>query len=128
MSFTNAHETHLLTYTFTTTSVSRPTAWYISLHTSDPTEAGSSAAEVSGNAYARKAAAFTVSGNLATNSGAIEFAAASGGNFGTITHIAVMDALTGGNMIVKSALSASKTINDGDAFRIPAGSLDITLD
>ena len=114
MSFTNAHETHLLNYSFTTTSVTRPTAWYIGLHTSDPGEAGSSSAEVSGNGYARKVASFTVSGNLATNSGAIEFAAASGGNFGTITHISVM--------------TASKTINDGDAFRIPAGSLDITLD
>jgi len=127
MSFTNTHETHLLTYTFTATSVTRPTAWFIGLFTGAPGEAAGGT-EISGNAYARKAAAFTISGNAATNSGAIEFTAASGGNWGTISHLAVFDASSGGNMIVYSALSASKTINDGDAFRIPASNLSITLD
>jgi len=127
MSFTNAHETHLLTYTFTATSVTRPTAWFIGLFTGAPGEAGGGT-EISGNAYARKTVAFSVSGNEATNSAAVEFAAASGGNWGAVSHLAVFDASSGGNMIVYSALSASKTINDGDAFRIPAGNLDITLD
>tara|TARA_X000001382_G_C3132865_1_gene166988 strand:- start:461 stop:844 length:384 start_codon:yes stop_codon:yes gene_type:complete len=127
MSFTNTHETHLLTYTFTATSVTRPTAWYIGLFTGAPGEAAGGT-EISGNAYARKTVAFTISGNAATNTGAVEFTAASGGNWGTITHLAVFDASSGGNMIVYSALSASKTINDGDAFRIPASNLSITLD
>jgi pSer/pThr/pTyr-binding forkhead associated (FHA) protein len=37
-----------------------------------------------------------------------------------------MDASTSGNMIVHSALSVAKAINDGDVFRIPTGDLDIT--
>jgi hypothetical protein len=127
MSLTNAFETSTLQYLFTTGSVTRPTAWYLGLFTSDPTETGSAGTEVSGGGYARKAVTFTVSGNLATNSGAIEWDAATA-SFGTITHIAVLDAASGGNMIASSALTASKAIATDDIIRVPAGDLDITLD
>ena len=127
MSLTNAFETSTLQYLFTTGSVTRPTAWYLGLFTSDPTETGSAGTEVSGGGYVRKAVTFTVSGNLATNSGAIEWDAATA-SFGTITHIAVLDAASGGNMIASSALTASKAIATDDIIRVPAGDLDITLD
>lgn len=127
MSFTNTFETHVLNYVFTATSVTRPTAWYVGLFTADPTDSGSTANEISGNGYARTAVAFSVSNDLATNSAAVEFPAASGGNWGTITHMAVMTASSGGTMIVHSALTVAKAINDGDVFRIPTGDLDITL-
>ncbi len=45
----------------------------------------------------------------------------------TITHIAIFDALTSGNMLGWAQLTTSRTINDGDVLRIPAGDLDITL-
>jgi len=127
MSLTNAFETHTLQYLLTTDSVTRPTSWYIGLFTSDPTDTGTAGTEVStGTGYARTAVTFTVSGDTASNSAAVEFPAASGGNWGTISHIGVMDASTGGNMIVHSALDTAKAINDGDVFRIPTGDLDIT--
>ena len=77
MSLVNAFETHVLTYLFTTGSVTRPTAWYIGLFTDNPDEAGAGT-EISGNGYARKAVTFTVSGNNASNSSAIDFDAATG--------------------------------------------------
>lgn len=126
MSFSNTYETNVLTWTFTSNAVTRPTAWYLGLFTAAPGEAGGGT-EVSGNGYARKAVTFTVSGNLATNSGAIEFDAATG-SWGTITHVAVFDALTGGNQIAYAALSTSKAIDTGDILRVPAGDLDIILD
>ena len=127
MSLTNAFETHTLQYLLTTDSLTRPTSWYIALFTSDPTDTGSAGTEVSTDTgYARTAVTFTVSGDTASNSAAVEFSAASGGNWGTISHIGVMDASTGGNMIVHSALTTAKAINDGDVFRIPTGDLDIT--
>jgi len=127
MSLTNAFETHTLQYLLTTDSVTRPTSWYIGLFTSDPTDTGSAGTEVStGTGYARTAVTFTVTGDTASNSAAVEFPAASGGNWGTISHIGVMDAATGGNMIVHSALDTAKAINDGDVFRIPTNDLDIT--
>jgi hypothetical protein len=128
MSFSNTFETHVLNYVFTATSVSRPTAWYIALFTSNPAEDGSGTeVSASGTAYVRKTVAFTVSGNLATNNAAIEFPTATS-SFGTVTHIGVFDASTSGNLIAYSALSASKAIATGDVFRIPTGDLDITLD
>jgi len=126
MSLTNAFETHTLQYLLTAGSITRPTAWYVGLFTADPTDAGSLSNEISGNGYARATVAFSVTNDLATNSSAVEFAAASGGNWGTITHIGVIDASTSGNMIIHSALTTAKAINDGDVFRIPTGDLDIT--
>lgn len=126
MSFSNAFETRVLQWTFTTGSPTRPTAWYIGLFTDNPGEA-QGGTEVSDNAYVRKAVTFTVSGDTATNSGAVEFDVATG-NWGTISHIAVYDAETSGNQIAYAALTASKTIETGDVLRIPAGDLDITLD
>jgi len=73
------------------------------------------------------AGSFTVSGNTATTSAAIEYSTATA-SWGTISHIGIWDAATGGNMLAYAALSASKAIASGDVFRIPAGDIDITLD
>ncbi len=126
MSFSDTYETHVLTYLFTATSVTRPTAWYVGLQTSSNTD-GTPGTEVSGNGYVRKAVTLTVSGNLATNGGDLEWSAATG-NWGTVTSLAVYDALTGGNQIAHSDLTAPKVVATGDVFRIPAGLLDINLD
>ena len=129
-SFSDYAENLTLKYLFTTDSVTRPTAWYVGLFTAAPSDAGGGT-EVSGFAYVRMATGtMTVSGTSptnCTNSAAIEFPAASGGTWGTITHVAIFDASTGGNMLGWSALTTSRTINDGDILRIPAGDLDITL-
>lgn len=128
MSFSNTFETHVLNYVFTATSVTRPTAWHLALFTSNPAEdASGTEVSTSGTAYARRPVAFTVSGNLATNNAAIEFATATA-SFGTVTHVGVFDSSTSGTLIAYSALSASKAIATGDVFRVPTGDLDITLD
>jgi len=127
MSLSNTYETHVLNYVFTTTSLTRPTAWYLALFTSDPTDAGSGT-EISGNGYARQTAAWTVSGNLATNSGAIEYPPCTGNAWGTVTHVGVFTAATSGDLIVHSALTASKAVAVGDVLRVNAGEIDITLD
>jgi hypothetical protein len=126
MSFTNDLETRVLQWALTNGSPTRPTAWYVGLFTAAPGETGGGT-EVSGNAYTREAVTFTVSGNLATNDAAIEWPTATG-SWGTITHVAVFDADTSGNMLVYASLAASKSISTGDVLRIPAGDLDITLD
>lgn len=128
-SFTNYTENLVLTWLLTSGAATRPTAWYVALFTAAPSDTGGGT-EITGNGYARVATGtITVSGTAttATNSAAIEFAAASGGNWGTITHAAIMDASTGGNMLAWAPLTTSRTINDGDVFRIPASSLTVTL-
>jgi len=126
MSLSNTYETDVLEWLFTGTSVTRPSSFYLGLFTSDPTDA-ETGTEVSGGAYVREAATFSVTGDTATTTAAIEWPVATA-DWGTITHVAVHDALTGGNIIAYAALTASKTINTDDVFRIPAGDLDITID
>jgi hypothetical protein len=128
MSLSNSFETSTLTWLLTTGSPSpaRPTAWYLALYTVAPTDTGGGT-EVSGTAYVREAATFTVSGDTASNNAAVEWPTA-GGSWGTVVAVGVFDALSGGNLIAYGALTTNKTIDTGDVFRIPSGDLDITLD
>ena len=126
MSFSNTFETRVLSWVFTSGSATRPTEWHVALYTAAPSDTGGGT-EVSGGAYARQSVAFTVSGNTATNSAALEYPTATA-SYGTVTHVGVFDASTGGNLIAYAALTASKSIDTGDVLRLPAGDLDITLD
>lgn len=76
---------------------------YLSLHTADPTEAGTQAFnEISYTGYARQALART-SGNFAVSNGTmslnvnVNFPECTGGTGGTVTHFAVGTALSGNN-------------------------------
>ena len=128
MSFSNYLETEILDHVFGGAAYTAPGTLYLALHTADPAEDGSGAeVSTSGTAYARATVAFTTSGNTTSNTAAVEYATATA-NFGTVSHVAVWDASTGGNMLAYAALTSSKTIETGDVFRVPAGDLDITLD
>jgi len=128
MSFSNYLETELLDHVFTNSAYTAPSTLYLALHTASPDEDGSGTeVSTSGTAYARQTVAFSVTGNTATTSAAVEYATATA-NFGTVTHVGVWDASTAGNLMAYAALTTSKTIETGDVFRVPAGDLDITLD
>jgi hypothetical protein len=126
MSMSDAFETTTLQWLFTTATVTRPTAWYLALYTTAPTDAGGGT-ECSGTAYARQSFTMSVSGNLATNTANIEYPTA-GGTWGTLVAVGVFTAVTGGTLIASGNLTTSKAIDTGDVFRIPTGDLDITLD
>ena len=126
MSFSDTFETTVLTWVFTTSSATRPTSWHIALYTASPSDPGGGT-EVTGGGYARQAVTFTVSGNTASNTAAIEWPVATAG-YGTVTDVGVFDAASGGNLIAYAALTTSKAIDTGDVFRLPAGDLDVTLD
>ena len=128
MSFSNYLETQVLDHVFGASAYTAPGTLYLALHTANPDEDASGAeVSTSGTAYARQTVAFTTSGNTTSNTAAVEYSTATA-NFGTVTHVAVWDASTGGNMLAYAALTSSKTIETGDVFRVPAGDLDITLD
>ena len=128
MSLSNTFETRVLTWLLTGDAVTRPSSFYVALFTSNPDEdASGTEVSTSGTAYARQSVAFTVSGNTASNSAAIEFPTATA-SYGTVTHIGVFDASTAGNLIAYAALSTSKAIDTGDVLRLPASDLDITMD
>tara|TARA_R100001377_G_scaffold34412_2_gene18940 strand:+ start:4144 stop:4524 length:381 start_codon:yes stop_codon:yes gene_type:complete len=125
MSFTNFLETEILDHVFGGNAYTAPSNLYLGLYTGAPSDTGGGT-ELSGSGYARLAMAMSVSGNLATNSAAEEFATATG-SWGTVSHVGVFDAATSGNLMAYGTLSASKAVATGDVFRIPAGDLDITL-
>lgn len=128
MSFSNYLETELLDHVFANNAYTAPSTLYLALHTATPDEDGSGTeVSTSGTAYARQTVTFTVSGNTATTSAAVEYPTATA-NFGTVTHVGIWDASTAGNLIAYAALTSSKSIETGDVFRVPAGDLDITLD
>ena len=128
MSFSNYLETELLEHVFTNTAYTAPSTLYLALFTSNPAEdASGTEVTTSGTAYARQTVTFTVSGDTATTDAAVEFPTATA-NYGTVSHVAIFDASSAGNMIAYAALTTSKAIETGDVFRVPAGDLDITLD
>lgn len=128
MSLSNLFETRVLTWLFTGDAVTRPSSFYVALFTSNPAEdASGTEVSTSGTAYARQSVTFSVSGNTASNSAAIEFPTATA-SYGTVTHVGVFDASSGGNLIAYAALTTSKAIDTGDVMRIPASDLDVTMD
>ena len=126
MSFTNYLETEILDHVFGGNAYTAPATLYVGLYTAAPGEAGGGT-ELSGSGYARQTAAFTVSGNTASNSANIEFPAATG-NWGTVTHAGIFDASTGGNLIAYATLTSSKVVETGDILRFSASQLQVTLD
>ncbi len=122
----NYLENALINATLRNTSYTSPTTVYVSLYTSDPSDADTGT-EVSGGSYARTAVTFGAPSNgVSTNSAAVEFPQATG-SWGTVGWIGIEDASTGGNLLYHTALDASKTIDSGDIFKIATGSLSVTL-
>lgn len=122
----NYLENALINGTLRATTFTAPAAVYVSLHTADPTDAGTGT-EVSGGSYARQAATFGAPSNGASTTTAdITYPQATAG-YGTVTHIGIFDALTTGNLLYHSPLTTSKTIDTGDIFKITSGSLTVTL-
>jgi hypothetical protein len=90
------------------TAVNNP---YVSLHTADPTDAGTGT-EVSGGSYARTSD--------------VTFPTATA-TWGVVGWIGLWDAASGGNMLYHTALDTSKTIDSGDIFKITTGNLTVEL-
>lgn len=129
-SFSDYWENEILDHIFGKGSYTPPTI-YVGLSTADPTDSGAGLAEPSGNGYARVQTSAldwnaAANGSL-NNAGNITFAQATG-NWGTITHFALFDAATAGNMLAHGALSQSKLVSESDTARFEAGDLQISLD
>jgi hypothetical protein len=136
-------ENKVIDHLFRGTAYSAPATLYVSLHTAACSDS-SAGTEVSGGSYARVAVTSNgtnwantqasgtgvSSGTSGTtsNSAAITFPAPTG-NWGSVTHFGIFDASTSGNMILCQALTASKTINNGDAApSFAGGALTIQVD
>lgn len=132
-SFGNYLENELLDHVWGNAAYTAPATLYLALSTSDPTDDGSGITEPSGGSYARLGVA-----NNPTNWPAAVGGSKSNGvdntfvtataSWGVISHMAIFDAASGGNMLAHAALTTSKTIDNGDTVIFEAGNLTITLD
>ncbi|RLP97309.1 hypothetical protein QT235_03135 [Geobacillus stearothermophilus] len=103
-----------------------PAAVYLALYTSDPTDANTGT-EVTGGSYQRQQITFGAPNNgMVSNSNEILFPVATA-NWGTVTHIGILDAATGGNLLFYGAVTTPKTISTNDQLKINAGDISITL-
>jgi hypothetical protein len=118
-------ENKLALHVFCNTAYTSPTTIYAALCTS-ATSDSALGTEVSTGSYARTAIAFSATGAVASNSANCEFPQATA-SWSTITHAALMDASSSGNILVHGALSASKAIGSGDIFRFSTGQVTITF-
>ena len=111
-----------------------PTTVYVALFTANTgMESNSPSAELSGGAYVRKAISLVAaSGGATENSAELDFGVASA-DWGTITHVAIVDHLTNTtwgtnvNVLMFGALTVAKTVSNGDGFKILSGELDISF-
>jgi hypothetical protein len=124
--FSNYLENALINAVLRNTTYTSPATVYVSLYTSDPTDADTGT-EVSGGSYARTAVTMGAPSNgVSTNSADVTFPTATA-SWGTVSHIGIHDASTAGNLLFHTPLDTSKTIDSGDIFKIETGNLSVTL-
>jgi hypothetical protein len=122
----NYLENALINVTLRNTAYTAPSAVYVALFTSDPTDAGSGT-EVTGGSYARTAATFGAPSNgVSVTTADVTFPTCTV-SWGTVGWIGIYDALTTGNLLYHTPLDVSKTIDAGDIFKISSGNLSVTL-
>lgn len=143
MSASNTLETALLELLFNATAFANIadnaataplTDLYVSLHSSDPGEAGDqSTNEITYTGYARVAVSrdgtgFTVSGNSVVNASEVTFPECSSGS-AVATHFGIgTDSSGAGRLLVSGALDSSLSISTNIAPRFQSGQLDVDVD
>lgn len=142
--FTDYLENKLVDWLMRGQTFTPPATLYVGLLTGACSDSAAGT-EVSGGSYARVAVvssltawagtqsagsttASTGTGGTTSNNAGITFPTPTA-NWGVITHFAIYDASTAGNMLVCQALTAAKTVNNGDAApTFNAAALTVQID
>lgn len=142
--FTDYFENKLIDQIFRGQAYTFPATLYAGLLTAAPSDSAAGT-EVSGGSYARVAvtgslanwagtqsagstAASSGTGGTTSNNNSITFPAPTA-NWGTVTHWGLYDASSGGNLLMYGSLTASKTVNNGDAApSYAAAALSLQID
>jgi len=129
-------EERILNHIFRTTALPQSPSVFVALFTGDPTDAGTGP-EVAGGAYTRvgvgradanwTAPAVSGTNRRISNAIAITFPSPTL-DWGLVTHFAIFDAITAGNMLVYGQLGVARTVAAGDnppSFAIGALTIDL---
>lgn len=134
MSFANSAETDILNKLFLGTEIpwNANGSLFLALHTADPGETGSLAAEATYTSYARipvarNAGGWSVVGDTVGNTALVQFPQCTGG-LNTITHVSICTAITGGAVILSGALNSPLTVSNLIQPQFAAYALSFILD
>lgn len=126
---TDYAENKVLDHIVGKTSFTMPSVW-VALFTAAPSDAGGGT-ECTGGSYARKSTAgsdwVAAASGASSNAAAITFVTPSG-SWGTVTHFALMDASTSGNMLAWNAVTTPQAVGTGNLVQFAIGALTLTAD
>jgi hypothetical protein len=129
---TNLQANRILDFNFGASSYSATSPLYIGLSTTSINNDGTGYTEPSGNAYARvsvtnnKTTWTTASGSSLSNAIQVSFPESSG-SWGTITHIFIADALSGGAVLFFDALTSSRTVPANTTVYFAIGNITVSM-
>jgi len=126
-SFSDYMENKVIDHMLRNQAFTPPSTLYVALYTVSPSDSGGGT-EVSGGSYTRQTVTLSAASSGSTsNSADVTFPTATA-DWGTIVAVGILDNSSGGNLLAWGGLSTSKTVNNGDQFKIPAGNLTISVD
>ncbi len=111
--FATAHA-HGILNLYRGTTYTAPSNVYVKIHTGDPGSAGTSNASAE---TTRKQVTFAAPSAGSTTASAVSWTSWAAGSE-TISHVSLWDASTAGNFLQSGALSASKSITNGDTLNV----------
>jgi hypothetical protein len=124
----NYLENKLIEHVLRHVSYTSPSTVYLALFTANPGEAGDQTNEVSAGEYARQSITFGAAADgICLNTLDVTFPVAAS-DWGTITHLAILDAATAGNMLFYGAASGTPIhITSTNIYKVLAGNLSAGL-
>jgi|SRR5215218_3228802 len=131
MNLTKYARKKLLDHVLGIASYTMPGGVHLALFATDPTTDGLTTGEPVGNGYARKAltasmGATTLATGQAINSALVTFGPATG-SWGEMAYFGVLDASSGGNMLIYGELTTAMNVANGDSPPISEGSIVFEL-
>jgi hypothetical protein len=134
MSASDYLELKVLDHIFNKAAYTAPTNIFVALLTAAPADSATGSSgltEATYTGYARKSTAAAdwnaAAAGATTNANVITFAACTGGS-STVTHFALLDASSAGNVLFTGALSASLAVSNGITPSFAAGALSTSAD
>ena len=122
-------ENKILDYVFRNTADWAPATIYLALYSDNPCDDNTSNElnDAYDGGYAREVITFDASSSGDIQNSADVTFNQSTSDWSDITHFAIFDALTNGNMLAHGKLTTAATVTSGETFRVVAGNLTIKL-
>ena len=122
-------ENKLVDHVFRNTTFTTPGVIHLALFNTDPLDdaSGTELTDALSPAYVRITISMGAPANgVSINDSELLFPAATG-DWELITHVAIFDESTGGNMLMHKALTSPVAVLNTNNFRIPIGDLELTF-